>query len=162
MTRTTSEMANPSPNYHTTPTGRCLSLDRFNNIGPLQGGSSRYQARTHDTPATSPLLGYRGNLNNNYRVPKNQIWDIEDWFFVQRGCGSPVVKGIGSWQACHEFEPSTTEYLPGSGAMHVKSAELKRPPVGVVVRRREVPTQVSFSSLDHDSKNYEIRRVGLR
>ncbi|GFY10827.1 hypothetical protein TNCV_1123491 [Trichonephila clavipes] len=37
-----------------------------------------------------------------------------------------VAQGIGSWQACHEFEPSTTKDPPCSGAM---------PPIGVVVRR---------------------------
>ncbi|GFX35380.1 hypothetical protein TNCV_101871 [Trichonephila clavipes] len=30
VTRTTPELAAPSPNYHTTPTGGRLSLDRFN------------------------------------------------------------------------------------------------------------------------------------
>ncbi|GFT64191.1 hypothetical protein TNCV_2200771 [Trichonephila clavipes] len=33
------------------------------------------------------------------------------------------------------FEPSTTKDPPCRAAMHVKSVELKRPPVGVVVRR---------------------------
>ncbi|GFU18458.1 hypothetical protein TNCV_3787601 [Trichonephila clavipes] len=32
----------------------------------------------------------------------------------------------------HEFEPSTTKDPPCRAAMHVKSVELKRPPVGVV------------------------------
>ncbi|GFV91575.1 hypothetical protein TNCV_770411 [Trichonephila clavipes] len=36
---------------------------------------------------------------------------------------------------CHEFEPSTTKDPPCRVAMRVKSVELKRPPVGVVVRR---------------------------
>ncbi|GFX12349.1 hypothetical protein TNCV_63951 [Trichonephila clavipes] len=34
--------------------------------------------------------------------------------------------------SCHEFEPSTTKDPPCRAAMHVKSVELKRPPVGVV------------------------------
>ncbi|GFW48383.1 hypothetical protein TNCV_1109461 [Trichonephila clavipes] len=46
--------------------------------------------------------------------------------------GSVVVKVTDSWLACHKFEPNTTEDPPCSGAMHVKSRDLKRPPVGVV------------------------------
>ncbi|GFW81922.1 hypothetical protein TNCV_2885961 [Trichonephila clavipes] len=40
------------------------------------------------------------------------------------GCGNqPSGKDIGSWQAFHEFEPSTTKHPPCRGAMHVKSVE---------------------------------------
>ncbi|GFS73773.1 hypothetical protein TNCV_1458171 [Trichonephila clavipes] len=43
--------------------------------------------------------------------------DKEDWAVVARG------QGNGSWQACHEFEPSTTKDPPCREAMHVTSAE---------------------------------------
>ncbi|GFW90872.1 hypothetical protein TNCV_2418651 [Trichonephila clavipes] len=36
---------------------------------------------------------------------------------------NPSGQSIGSWVACHEFEPSTTEDPPCRGAMHVKSVE---------------------------------------
>ncbi|GFY32578.1 hypothetical protein TNCV_673331 [Trichonephila clavipes] len=42
---------------------------------------------------------------------------------------------IGSWQACHEFEPSTTKDPPCWGAMHVKSVESSNVLCGVVARR---------------------------
>ncbi|PRD34157.1 UNVERIFIED_CONTAM: hypothetical protein NCL1_15471 [Trichonephila clavipes] len=35
----------------------------------------------------------------------------------------PSDQGIGSWQACHEFELNTTKDPPYSGAMYVKSVE---------------------------------------
>ncbi|GFX13119.1 hypothetical protein TNCV_2357751 [Trichonephila clavipes] len=41
----------PSPNFHITPTGGCLSL----NIFLYTVGLQPCQAETHDTPATSPL-----------------------------------------------------------------------------------------------------------
>ncbi|GFY10319.1 transposase [Trichonephila clavipes] len=54
VTRTTPELAR-SLIFHTTPTGGCLSLDRFNTHRPLRTVDfQRYQARTHDAPATSP------------------------------------------------------------------------------------------------------------
>ncbi|GFU63524.1 hypothetical protein TNCV_1000751 [Trichonephila clavipes] len=39
------------------------------------------------------------------------------------GHGSLVVKVSDSWQACHEFEPSTAEDPPCRGVMHVKCVE---------------------------------------
>ncbi|GFX43821.1 HTH_Tnp_Tc3_2 domain-containing protein [Trichonephila clavipes] len=43
-----------------------------------------------------------------------------------------MFKVTDSWPACHQFEPSTTEDLPGRRAMNIKSlcGELIRPPVG--------------------------------
>ncbi|GFU83547.1 hypothetical protein TNCV_4218071 [Trichonephila clavipes] len=41
---------------------------------------------------------------------------------MEMGCGSPVVN-IQPWQACHEFDPSTTKDPPCRAAMHVKSVE---------------------------------------
>ncbi|GFV53203.1 hypothetical protein TNCV_1065621 [Trichonephila clavipes] len=40
VTRTTPELASPSPNFHTTPTGGSLSYDIFNMNRPPLGGSS--------------------------------------------------------------------------------------------------------------------------
>ncbi|GFX38100.1 hypothetical protein TNCV_3836991 [Trichonephila clavipes] len=72
-----------------------------------------------------------------------------------RGCGSPVIKVIGSWQACHEFEASTYKDPLCRRAMHVKSVE--RSNVLMLVWsgswvRVGVSAQVSSSSLDHGSK----------
>ncbi|GFU73807.1 hypothetical protein TNCV_554351 [Trichonephila clavipes] len=39
------------------------------------------------------------------------------------GLRLPCGQGIGSWQAYHEFEPSTTTDPLCRGAMHVKSVE---------------------------------------
>ncbi|GFV59610.1 hypothetical protein TNCV_228511 [Trichonephila clavipes] len=67
VTRTTAELATPSPKFPTTPAGGNLSLDLLNvHLPPLHDGSSeQHRARTHDTPAASPLplpLGYRSNI----------------------------------------------------------------------------------------------------
>ncbi|GFV52948.1 hypothetical protein TNCV_2876161 [Trichonephila clavipes] len=65
------------------------------------------------------------------------------------GQWQPSGQGIGSWLACLEFEPRTTEDPPCMGAMHVKSVESSS-----VLRLcgSWVSTQVSSSSLDRDSK----------
>ncbi|GFV66273.1 hypothetical protein TNCV_2736871 [Trichonephila clavipes] len=52
-------------------------------------------------------------------------------------------QGIGSWLACHEFEPSTTK-------------ELKRPLVDVVVRRGECQLRCHPRHLTM-IQNYEVR-----
>ncbi|GFU76934.1 hypothetical protein TNCV_4520901 [Trichonephila clavipes] len=45
------------------------------------------------------------------------------------GCGSPVVKeGIGSWQACHEFEPSTTKDERERCMLNLSRAQTSSPP----------------------------------
>ncbi|GFV06147.1 hypothetical protein TNCV_650031 [Trichonephila clavipes] len=46
-------------------------------------------------------------------------------------------QGIGSWQICHEFDPSTTKDPPCRAAMHVKSVQSSKCSrwCGVVVRR---------------------------
>ncbi|GFT23171.1 hypothetical protein TNCV_1858891 [Trichonephila clavipes] len=64
------------------------------------------------------------------------------------GGGSLVAKVTDSWQACHDFEPSTAEDLPCKGEMHVKSVESSNA-LPLVWR---VAAQVSSSSLDHGSK----------
>ncbi|GFW72524.1 hypothetical protein TNCV_3797521 [Trichonephila clavipes] len=38
-------------------------------------------------------------------------------------CWEASGQGIGSWQACHEFEPSTTKDSPCRASMHVKFVE---------------------------------------
>ncbi|GFX17035.1 hypothetical protein TNCV_4265611 [Trichonephila clavipes] len=50
--RTTPELAPPLLIF--TPIGGCLSLDILM-LNICTAGVQRYQARTHDTPATSPL-----------------------------------------------------------------------------------------------------------
>ncbi|GFX24424.1 hypothetical protein TNCV_992401 [Trichonephila clavipes] len=53
--RTTTELAPFSPNFHTTPTGRRLSLTYLKSVGPLYtAGLQRYKAQTPDVLATSP------------------------------------------------------------------------------------------------------------
>ncbi|GFT41769.1 hypothetical protein TNCV_4708241 [Trichonephila clavipes] len=66
----------------------------------------------------------------------------------------PSGQGIGSWQACHDFEPSTTKDPPCREAMHVKSVKSSNvlPLMWCGSWEREVPFQVSSSSLDHGSK----------
>ncbi|GFV51529.1 hypothetical protein TNCV_2908321 [Trichonephila clavipes] len=54
---------------------------------------------------------------------------------------SLVVKVTDSWLACHEFEPE------------LNLLRLKRPPVGMEVRRGDVRSQVSSSSFDQGSKS---------
>ncbi|GFY29195.1 hypothetical protein TNCV_4723231 [Trichonephila clavipes] len=44
-------------------------------------------------------------------------------------------QGIGSWLACHEFDPSTTKDPPFREAMHVSRAQTSSRWCGVVVRR---------------------------
>ncbi|GFX72729.1 hypothetical protein TNCV_4063241 [Trichonephila clavipes] len=54
---------------------------------------------------------------------------------------------IGSWEACHEFEPSNTKHR------FVNLSRAKRPPVGVVwLLEERVPDEVLFTSLVHGSK----------
>ncbi|GFV78575.1 hypothetical protein TNCV_1888811 [Trichonephila clavipes] len=60
----------------------------------------------------------------------------------------PSGQNIGSWLACHEFEPSTIKDPPCRGAIHVKSVESSNvfPLVWCGSKEREVPAQVSSSS----------------
>ncbi|GFY08755.1 hypothetical protein TNCV_5006681 [Trichonephila clavipes] len=70
------------------------------------------------------------------------------------GCGSILVKiSDRGWHAMSSsLIPLKYLVPPCRGVMHIKICrKLKRPPVGVVVRRG-VPVQVSSSSLDHGSK----------
>ncbi|GFV05544.1 hypothetical protein TNCV_227551 [Trichonephila clavipes] len=53
VTRTTPQLAPPSPNFHTTPTGGGLSSRRASL--PYTAGLQWYWTRTHDTPATSSV-----------------------------------------------------------------------------------------------------------
>ncbi|GFU76973.1 hypothetical protein TNCV_4521291 [Trichonephila clavipes] len=65
VTRTTHELAPASPNLHTPSTGGRLSSRQILRASlPCMVGIQLYWARTHDTPAMSPLpgsLGYRGH-----------------------------------------------------------------------------------------------------
>ncbi|GFY04613.1 hypothetical protein TNCV_4416961 [Trichonephila clavipes] len=93
ITRTTPELAPPSPNFHTTPTlGRLSSTDltyidhhHSTHTARLQ----QYQTLTHDTPATnqspSPLsyCGHHQNVGERKRRGKIQA--------VSRICSTSVL-----------------------------------------------------------------------
>ncbi|GFW31930.1 hypothetical protein TNCV_5040991 [Trichonephila clavipes] len=59
-----------SPDFHTSPTRKPLSSTNLACIGPLNMVDlQRHQARTYDTPATSPLprsMGYCSHLMLEY------------------------------------------------------------------------------------------------
>ncbi|GFX49824.1 HTH_Tnp_Tc3_2 domain-containing protein [Trichonephila clavipes] len=63
---------------------------------------------------------------------------------------------MGSWQACHEFEPCTTKDSPCRGELHVKSVENSTSSrwCGVVARRGDVRF-----SLQSDSRQTLIWRA---
>ncbi|GFX63436.1 integrase catalytic domain-containing protein [Trichonephila clavipes] len=69
-----------------------------------------------------------------------------------RGVGGCDSQGIGSWLACHEFEPSTTKDPPCKDAMLIKSVVSSNVFPLVWLFGEVVPAQVSFSSLDLGSK----------
>ncbi|GFV76345.1 histone-lysine N-methyltransferase SETMAR [Trichonephila clavipes] len=79
---------------------------RARNLVPLK--KWRVKRLIHDKYSDSqcPLVGVMWNL-----------------CAASRGPLCPSGQGIGSWLACHEFEPSTTQDPPRRGAMHVKSVE---------------------------------------
>ncbi|GFX12414.1 hypothetical protein TNCV_1036011 [Trichonephila clavipes] len=55
---------------------------------------------------------------------------------TQTGLWWPSGQGIGSWQACHDFDPSTTEEPPCKGAMHVKFVDsLNVLPCGILEKK---------------------------
>ncbi|GFU97848.1 hypothetical protein TNCV_4494421 [Trichonephila clavipes] len=64
---------------------------------------------------------------------------------------SLVVKVSDLWLVCHEFEPSTKEDPPFTGAMPVKSVEAQTSSrcCGVVVRREGASSGVVVRSLGH-------------
>ncbi|GFW40791.1 hypothetical protein TNCV_4368391 [Trichonephila clavipes] len=55
--KATPELARPYSNFHTTPAVGRRNFDRFNvhHVESVEVGLQWCQARTHDTPATSPL-----------------------------------------------------------------------------------------------------------
>ncbi|GFS97289.1 hypothetical protein TNCV_1824551 [Trichonephila clavipes] len=58
--------------------------------------------------------------------PKRNSWiQLSPAYLVPSGpvARYPSGQGIGSWLACHEFEPSTTKDPSCRAAMHVKSVE---------------------------------------
>ncbi|GFT88858.1 hypothetical protein TNCV_906721 [Trichonephila clavipes] len=68
-------------------------------------------------------------------------------------------QGVGSWQACHEFEPSTAEDPPCRRAMHVKYIEAQTPSrSGDVEVRREGFKLRCRPRLLTMVQNYEVRR----
>ncbi|GFV89730.1 hypothetical protein TNCV_827221 [Trichonephila clavipes] len=53
--RTTPELKPPSPNFHTAPTGRRSIEGNSTCVNTLlTAGLQLHEARTHDTPVTSP------------------------------------------------------------------------------------------------------------
>ncbi|GFU53630.1 craniofacial development protein 2 [Trichonephila clavipes] len=74
MTRTTLEMVLPSPNFHTSPTGARLNLDRFDaQRPPLHAGLLRHWARTHDTPEFMSLTTRRFGMKKDLSIG---TWNI--------------------------------------------------------------------------------------
>ncbi|GFT46920.1 hypothetical protein TNCV_1720371 [Trichonephila clavipes] len=69
-----------------------------------------------------------------------------------RGVGGCDSQSIGSWLACHEFEPSTTKDPPCKGAMLIKSVVSSNVLSLVWLFGEGMPAHMSFSSLDHGSK----------
>ncbi|GFS52908.1 hypothetical protein TNCV_330691 [Trichonephila clavipes] len=65
---------------------------------------------------------------------------------MQCGRGSRVLKVSDRGWSCHEFEPSTTKEPPCREAMHVKSIELKHPPVGMMWSKTIIGIQNSTLS----------------
>ncbi|GFU66687.1 hypothetical protein TNCV_3111711 [Trichonephila clavipes] len=52
------------------------------------------------------------------------------------GHGSPVIRVMDSWLACHDFEPSTAEDPPCRGCRcMLNMSRLKYSPIGVVWKR---------------------------
>ncbi|GFT55805.1 hypothetical protein TNCV_4521971 [Trichonephila clavipes] len=66
----------------------------------------------------------------------------------------PCGQGIGSWQACLEFETITPKDLPFRAAMHVKSVKTSNvlSMVWCGSHERGERAQASSSSFDHGSK----------
>ncbi|GFV69338.1 hypothetical protein TNCV_2943081 [Trichonephila clavipes] len=61
-------------------------------------------------------------------------------FLRTTGCDSLVVKVMDSWLACHEFEPGAAEDPPCKKDRYTLNLSgLKRPPIGVEVRREGLP-----------------------
>ncbi|GFY34325.1 hypothetical protein TNCV_2506281 [Trichonephila clavipes] len=82
MTRTTPDLAPPSPNYHTTPIGRRLSSREIQRAKPpYTTGLQRHLAPIHDTPATTELgvsdyWNYRSSACFYKRSPRPVIRDL--------------------------------------------------------------------------------------
>ncbi|GFT73193.1 hypothetical protein TNCV_87001 [Trichonephila clavipes] len=79
-----------------------------------------------------------------------------------RGVGGRDSQGIGSWLACHEFEPSTTKDPPCKDAMLIKSVELKRLPVGIDSKRTpSVPNASTLSITPRGSSSRDVLSTDL-
>ncbi|GFX61357.1 uncharacterized protein TNCV_4894011 [Trichonephila clavipes] len=74
------------------------------------------------------------------------------------GRGSLVVKVTDSWNACHDFEPCTTEDPPCRGGRYMLNmSRLKRPLFGVEFRRGGCQLSCRHRHLIM-AQNYEVHR----
>ncbi|GFW54816.1 hypothetical protein TNCV_2654561 [Trichonephila clavipes] len=143
VTKTIHDVWTPSPNFHTTP----LSLDRYH---PSPHGRFFLSSPkvVHELPimrglGSGPgLVAFLLTVMDAADTPPHAFLAAPLRFAPPpcvrhrllrvgggSGCGSRVSdRGL----PCHEFKPSTTKDPPCRAAMHAKSVELKRPPVGVV------------------------------
>ncbi|GFW64622.1 hypothetical protein TNCV_700281 [Trichonephila clavipes] len=75
-----------------------------------------------------PKNGFHMNVLNSYTNAETSVW-------MQEG----MVKGMDSWPACHEFEPSTipleTRLVGKTCALNLSRAQTSSRCFGVVVRR---------------------------
>ncbi|GFT68488.1 hypothetical protein TNCV_2204081 [Trichonephila clavipes] len=68
-------------------------------------------------------------------------------------------QGMGSWQACHEFEPSTTKDQACRAAMHALN---RRFPLGVrTVKQFSIPYHDSFHDAGNDKSGVFIWLSGM-
>ncbi|GFY20820.1 hypothetical protein TNCV_1120541 [Trichonephila clavipes] len=103
---------------------------------------------------TTALIGWYGRYLLRKRYLGVIIGTRSSIPLCSSGRGSLAVKVTDSWPGCHEFEPSIAEDLPCRRALHVKSIESLNvlPLMWWGIYEKEVPAQVSSSSLDQGSK----------
>ncbi|GFW31020.1 hypothetical protein TNCV_4522891 [Trichonephila clavipes] len=94
VTRPTPELALPSPNYHTTPTGERLSSRQIYRASlPYTAGLECYWARTHDMPTTIRYLDHWATAapfqDRRYHPSLERAW-------YSSGHGQEFVRGISS------------------------------------------------------------------
>ncbi|GFU57044.1 hypothetical protein TNCV_1779111 [Trichonephila clavipes] len=112
-----------------------------------------YHLLTHDV---RPIDLAELTMNFNRR---NALCIQELYYGPERaGHSSLVVKVAHSGLVCHEFQPRATEdLLCGGGRSTLNLSRLKRPPTGVVVRRRGFQLEVRPRQMTRFQKD-EVRR----
>ncbi|GFW01638.1 hypothetical protein TNCV_4085531 [Trichonephila clavipes] len=127
-----------------------------------QGLFGNTEERYHqpiDRSGLTPASRLQRSVGQRYsRTPFSSLRDAAHEQHAGRktnvGRCTRVVKVSDRGWPCHEFELSTTKDLPCKAAMHVKSVESSNvlPLVWWDSQEKEVPAQVSSTSLDHGSK----------